>query len=296
MSYRNNFDSEEGLSLATKIFRYGGIAVAALIILTIGGCVGLNTVAPNAGFQAVLVKKPLIFGQGGIDPTPVKTGRVFVAPSTEAIFISTQPIQAHIEFADLMTSDGVPLSFDAVTRLQVTDTVELITRFGEGWYANNVEREIMNLTRQAVRKRGMNETAISSTAIEAIDYEVKFGVDGKGGITKYLHDIRMPVNLIDFTVGKANPPSPIKSQRIETAQQQQRILTEQQTKLAEDARKMAEESRAAADNAYRNQMGLSPDQFLQLENIKMQDRVCSNGAKCTFIANAGKSQPILDAR
>jgi hypothetical protein len=68
----------------------------------------------------------------------------------------------------------------------------------------------------------------------------------------------LPVTLINVTVGRALPPDAIKHQRIETAQQEQRVLTEGQTKLAEDARKAAEQSRADADNAYRNALGLSP--------------------------------------
>jgi hypothetical protein len=48
-----------------------------------------------------------------------------------------------------------------------------------------------------------------------------------------------------------------KDQRVATATEQQRQLTEQQRKIAEDARLEAERSRAAADNAYRNSVGLS---------------------------------------
>ena len=49
----------------------------------------------------------------------------------------------------------------------------------------------------------------------------------------------------------------------------------------------AETSRADADNAYRESMHLSPEQFIQLETIKMQREVCGyNGkATCTFIQN-----------
>jgi len=90
-----------------------------------------------------------------------------------------------------------------------------------------------------------------------------------------------------MTVGKANPPDAIKNQRIETAAQEQRSNTERQRKLAEDQRLQAETSRAAADNAYREAMHLSPEQFIQLEQIKMQEAVCGREGKgaCTFIQN-----------
>ncbi len=263
------------------------LAVLAIATMFSTGC---STASPNAGYEAVLIEKPLFFGHGGIDPEPVKTGLTFTALTTDTIYVSMQPIQAHVKFDDIMSSDGVPLDFDAVIRLQVLDSVELIRKFGENWYGNNIEREFSNRVRQAVRKHGMNETAISTTAIDAIDTEVT------GAMEKYFIDAKIPVKLIQITVGKANPPDSIKNQRIETAQQEQRILTESQRKLAEDSRRAAELSRAEADNAYRNAMSLSPDQFLKLENIKMQHEVCSHGAKCVFISNGSNSQPILDAR
>ena len=60
-----------------------------------------------------------------------------------------------------------------------------------------------------------------------------------------------------------------------------------QKKLAEDKRKLAEQARAASDNAYREAMHLSPEQFIQLETIKMQEQVCGKDGKgnCTFIQN-----------
>jgi methylphosphotriester-DNA--protein-cysteine methyltransferase len=97
-----------------------------------------------------------------------------------------------------------------------------------------------------------------------------------------------------MTVGRANPPDSIKNQRIETATQEQRVQTEKQIKLAEDQRKAAEESRAAADNAYRQAIGLSPEQYVQLKRIEMERAVCNEG-KCTFIENAS-AVPTFNVR
>lgn len=263
------------------------LAAAAIATIALTGC---STATPNAGFEGVLVEKPWVFGHGGIDSQPVRTGQEYIAWSTDVIYVNMQPIQAHVKADDIMTNDGVPLGFDAIIRVQVLDSVDLIKRFGQGWYENNVERQFFNLIRQQVRQHGMNETAIQPTAIEDIDNKVSVGME------KYFKDINMPVKLIAVTVGRANPPDSIKNQRIETAAQQQRILTEGQKKLAEDARKAAEQSRAEADNAFRNAMQMSPDQYLQLEQINMMHDVCKSGAKCTFISNGGKAQPILDAR
>ncbi len=264
----------------------GLIASAAAI-----SAVGCTTAHPDAGYEAVLVKKPYFFGHGGVDPEPVESGLTYVAPSTEVIYVCMQPIQQEVKLDDLMTRDGVPVSFDAVIRVQVQDPVDLIRRFGQQWYENNVERQFSNLIRQAVRNRGLNEVAIDSSAVDAIDHEVA------DGMAQYLKQINMPVSLVAVTVGRAIPPDAIKNQRIETAEQQQRIITEGQTKLAEDARKAAETSRADADNAYRNAMNMSPDQYLELMRINMQHDACTTGnAHCTLILNGSRSSTILDAK
>ena len=200
-----------------------------------------------------------------------------------------RPQQFPVHFDDFMSSDGVPLDFDAVIRLQVTNSVSLIRDFGPDWYNLNVKAEFANRVRQAVRKHGMNETAIDTKAIDAIDKEVSVEME------KYLQSANLPVKMVQMTVGKANPPDSIKSQRVDTATQQQRVLTERERKLAEDSRLKAEQSRAAADNAYRQAMQLSPDQFLALETIKMQRDVCAKGGTCTFFIG-GNVTPVLNVK
>jgi uncharacterized protein YaiL (DUF2058 family) len=141
------------------------------------------------------------------------------------------------------------------------------------------------MVRQAVRKHGMNETVISTTALDGIDEEIRTS------LVDFIKDKKLPIQLVTMTVGKANPPDAIKTQRIETATQEQRIQTEKQKKLAEDQRLQAEQSRANADNAYRESMHLSPEQFIELERIKMQQEACAHGG-CTFIQ--GHATPVLN--
>ncbi len=265
------------------------IGVPVVVVLFLLFFFMVRSVKPDAGYEAVLVHKPIIFGHGGVDTAPIKTGRSYVWFTTEPVYVNMQPIQFNEHFEDLMSSDGVPLDFDSIIRLKVIDSVTLIRDFGPHWYEKNVKAEFRNRVRQAVRKHGMNETAIDTKAIDAIDAEVS------AAMTKCVEDAKLPLKMMDVTVGKANPPDSIKSQRVETAAQQQRVLTEQQRKLAEDARKQAETSRAASDNAYRLAMGMAPDQFIQLENIKMMKEVCKSG-NCTFIVAPSGVSPIIDIR
>lgn len=254
--------------------------VVTFVVTVIGWLALIRSVTPNFGEEAVLIDKPLIFGHEGVRDESVKPGRKYVWWTTKPVIVNVQPEQRPMHFDDLMSSDGVPLDFDSVIRLQVTNPVKMIKEFGDTWYEKNVEAEFINRVRQAVRKHGMNETAISTVAIDKIDSEVSEEME------KYFISAKLPVKLVQVTVGKANPPDSIKDQRIETAAQQQRCLSEVQRKLAEDKRKMAEESRAASDNAYRKAMSLSPEQFIQLEQIKALKDIAKT-EKATLILGNG---------
>jgi regulator of protease activity HflC (stomatin/prohibitin superfamily) len=262
------------------------MSIQRSIVIVALGAIGLlafgcSRFSPDAGHEIVLVQKPWIFGHGGVYSESVKTGLTFGAITTSGIDVYMQPQKFDTELPDTMTSDGVPITFHAIMVLQITDSVLLIKNFGPDWYRNNLEEPFKTMVRQAVRKRGMNETAISTTALDDIDNEIH------DSLIAFIESKSLPVKLITMTVGKANPPDSVKHQRIETATQEQRIQTEMQRKLAEDQRLKAEQSRANADNAYRESMHLSPEQFIQLETIKMQDHVCGRDGKanCTFIQN-----------
>jgi regulator of protease activity HflC (stomatin/prohibitin superfamily) len=268
-------------------------AAAIVSVLALAAC---STVQPDAGHEAVLVRKPLIFGSGGVDEKPVKTGLKYVAFTTEGIDVNMQPRRVDVEFTDLMTSDGVPIDFHAVLTLQVTDSVKLVRDFGAdmtgnatpGFWTRNLDQPFRTAVRDAVKAHGMNEMAIQATAAEQVDRAVT------DHLLAIIKETGVPVKVLDVSLGRANPPDAILHQRVETAAQEQRINTEKQKKLAEDQRKLAEESRAAADQAYNQKMGLNTEQYVALQAIQMQRDVCAKGT-CTFIYGASAT-PMLNLR
>jgi regulator of protease activity HflC (stomatin/prohibitin superfamily) len=268
----------------------GGVV---LIVVALSACA---TVQPDAGHEAVLVRKPLVFGSGGVDSTPVKTGLKYVAFTTKGIDVNMQPRRIDEEFTDLMTLDGVPIDFHSVITLQVVDSVKLVRDFGAdagpdgvpGFWMRNMDQPFRTAVRDAVKAHGMNEMAIQATASDDVDRVVT------EHLLRIVKETGVPVKILDVSLGRANPPDAILHQRVETAAQEQRINTEKQKKLAEDQRKMAEESRAAADQAYNQKMGLNTEQYVALQAIQMQRDVCSKGT-CTFIYGANAT-PLLNLR
>lgn len=260
-----------------------------LLIVVCAVAVGCGQAAPDPGQEAVLVYKPVIFGHGGIDETPIKTGMTYVAPSTSVIYVNMQPRQQHFAFDDLFTNDGVPLDFHAAVQYQITDSVKLVKEFGAddtehgmGFFLRTLDMPFRMMVRDAVKKHGLNEMAINVSAAQQVDDEVS---------ARFAEEVKrtgVPIKVLSVTLGRANPPDAIKHQRIATAEQEQRVNTEKQAKLAEDQRKAHEQSRAEADNAYREAMHLTPEQFVQLKQIEAFTQVCAyQRGNCTFISGNG---------
>lgn len=272
--------------------RISVVMLGAIMALGLAGC---SVASPNAGHQAVWVEKPWFFGHGGIDPIPVTTGRSYGAATSDAIDVDMLPQRVDMEFDDMMTSSGVPVSFHVVAQFRVVDSVKLVSQFGAdrdeskwGFWDRNMDQPLRTAVRDSVKKRDMQEMAISQSAADAVGQEVGAAAN------QLVQQLGLPILFTAMNVGRVNPPDAIKSQRIETAAQEQRAITEQQTKLAEDQRKAAETSRASADNAYREAMGLSPQQFIQLETIKMERDVCGHGGSNCTIFMGGGPVPTLD--
>lgn len=273
------------------------ITVLLVLFAAFVFAIGCSVASPDAGHEVVWVKKPWIFGHGGVVQTPVRTGLELGAISSNDVDVDMLPQRVDMEFDDMMTKTGVPVNFHVVITFQITDSVTIVSKFGAdrdakgnwGFWGRNLDQPIRTAGRDSVKKREMQEMAISQTAADAVGEEMRTAAE------QIVNTTRIPIRIMALNVGRVNPPDAIKNQRIATAEQEQRAITEQQRKLAEDQRKEAERSRASADNAYREAMQLSPEQFLRLETIHMQHDVCGpqGKANCTFLMGGGVS-PIVD--
>jgi hypothetical protein len=97
-----------------------------------------------------------------------------------------------------MTSDGVPITFHAITVLQVTDSVSLIKNFGPDWYKNNLEEPFKTMVRQAVGDNQftlMNEQSRQSFNI-SVNSSTVFEDFGRTGCTAN------PANVSCVAVGQ----------------------------------------------------------------------------------------------
>lgn len=236
------------------------------LLLTTSGCL---LVAIDAGHEGVLVEKPFFLGHGGVDPVPSTTGRVAIAITTEVIAVDVRPSQ-YSEHFDIISQENAPVSFDAFLIANVMEgrSPELISRFGPNWYVNNVKEAFRTFVREEVQKYPLFQLTTDPTTRtklqDAIYQEVR---------TKLIEKQNIPVRLNRIVIGSILPPQGVLEQTAQTIIQEQRKITMIEFQKAEEAREKAERQRGIADRAYREHLGLSAPEFVDLRRIEVQKEI-----------------------
>jgi regulator of protease activity HflC (stomatin/prohibitin superfamily) len=246
------------------------------LLLLVSGCI---MPAIDAGHEGVLVTKPILFGHGGVESTPATTGRIMVAPTTEVIDVDIRPIQ-HSEHFDIISAENAPVSFDAFLISNVLEgrSPELISRFGPSWYANNVKEAFRTFVREEVQKYQLFELttkpATRAKLQEAVEQEVRTRLFDKPGL---------PIRLNRVVIGSILPPKSVLEQTAETIKQEQRKMTMIEFQKAEEAREKAERQRGIADRAYREHLGLSAPEFVDLRRVEVQKEIVQHAPSALTI-------------
>lgn len=247
-----------------------------------------SRIITEPGTETVLVDKPYLIGHGGVRDESQKPGAAWYFPSTHAINVPVVPIKLDEKFDDLITAgDNIPVDFNSFLQLQISDPVSVIKKYGERWYDNNLKEQYRTIVRNAAKKYTMNQLLSDNESVKQLENSIL------SETKKLVADNGLPVRVLDVNLGKVLPDGKILEEINETGRQKQRSKTMEASKAAEDQRKMAESARAAADNAYRNEMGMSPEQFLRLEDIKNK-RILYETCKgnCSIVLTDG-SHPVL---
>ena len=240
-------------------------AVLAFGVLALGtGCVAIE-----AGHEGVLVEQPFFFGHGGVNPVPATTGRINLAPTTKVIDVDIRPIQ-YSEHFDIISAENAPVSFDAFLIANVIEgrSPELISKYGPNWYANNAKEAFRTFVREEVQRYPLFQLTTDPTTRQklqdAIAKEVQLKLIERQGI---------PVRLNRVVVGSILPPKGVVEQTTQTIIQEQRKITMVEFQKAEESREKAEKQRGIADRAYRESLGLTAPEFVDLRRIEVQKEI-----------------------
>lgn len=266
------------------------VLIAMVFISMLSGCSCSNI---DAGEEGVLTMKPIIFGRGGVDPTPISTGMTFTAWTTSVDRYDIKPAQYTEEFDDLITADNNPVDFNAYVELQIikSQSPKLHEAFGREWYARKIKEEF----RTAIRANGKKHTMFVLTSDPGVLDEM--GIAVKLFLTEYVKKQEIPVQVNRVTIGKVSPPKEVTEETMRTAAQRQRKLTETERADAELSRKKAEENKALADRAYRENFGMSVDQYLELRSLEIEKEkldIVRNKENVTIILNSGGAVPTFN--
>jgi len=244
-------------------FMLGVVGVLGASLST-SGCVAIE-----AGHEGVMVEQPFFFGHGGIDPAPSKTGRVWVAPTTKVIEVDVRPLQ-YSEHFDIISAENAPVSFDAFLIANVVEgrSPELIGRYGATWYQNNVKEAFRTFVREEVQRYPLFQLTTDPTTRTKLQDAIAREVQ-----SKLIDKQNMPIRLNRVVVGSILPPKGVVEQTTQTIVQEQRKITMVEFQKAEEAREKAEKQRGIADRAYRESLGLTAPEFVDLRRIEVQKEI-----------------------
>ncbi len=245
--------------------RQGAWSMVALgAMLLTSGCVAID-----AGHEGVLAEQPFFFGHGGVDGMPSKTGRVWVAPTTKVVEVDLRPLQ-YSEHFDIISAENAPVSFDAFMIANVVEgrSPELISRYGANWYQNNVKEAFRTFVREEVQRYPLFQLTTDPTTRTKLQDAIAREVQ-----SKLIEKQNMPIRLNRVVVGSILPPKGVVEQTTQTIVQEQRKLTMVEFQRAEEAREKAEKQRGIADRAYRESLGLTATEFVDLRRIEVQKEI-----------------------
>lgn len=264
------------------------ISTLVLGVLAMMGMASCTKVEVNAGEEAVKIHQPWIFGHGGVDEKPVKTGLEWTWLSTSSEKFRITPVKYEQELNDIISNENTPLDFKTMILLKITEgkTPVLLQNYGKDWYENNIKNYHYNLTCNYVSRYSPFELTSNREVLAKIDSCVK------ADMVKYIGELSVnkefPVEVIDVITGRAIPNSAQLEEMNNTAAQIQAKQTQNRREEMEEARERAEKKRAAADKAYQHEMGLSADQFIQLRAWDVIEK--KQGANIDVLVGGGTSQ------
>lgn len=243
------------------------IKILSVFVLAISMC-SCHGVRPKAGEEAVLTYTPWFFGHGGVDMEAIPTGLTWCVFTTSATYFPIVPVKNQVDMDDLFSDDNTPLDFHTVIRTQIIQGKSpiLLQNYGENWFDANLYNYYCNLIRDQISQHSPFDLMSNRQVLNEIDEKVK------QSMTKYIaklsEDKEFPVRIIEVTIGKATPNAEQLAEMNKTAKAVQARQTQEREVEVQLAREKAERQRAIADKAYREELGLSTGDFINLKWIE----------------------------
>lgn len=232
-------------------------------MLSIQSC---SLVEPDGDEESVLIMKPVIFGHGGVEKTPISSGSTWVAPTTDHVEFKIVPINYEEELKNVMTKDNTPITTVINVTLQIKkgESPVLYEKFGEGWYQNSLQPNIRTSARNKFSAFELFDLTSNRQTSENIQNTLK------EYLTNRINRLNMPLEVVDISIAGITPPVEVLNETKKTAAHNQEIYSQTQRAAAETARKQAEVNKAIADKAYQREMNMTTEEYLHLREIEIE--------------------------
>ena len=240
-------------------------SVAFVAMLCMTSCHG---VSPDADEEATLIYKPWFFGHGGVDMEAVESGLTWCWWSTHSETFKIVPVKHQVDMDDLFSDDNTPLDFHTIiiTQIQKGKSPILLQNYGVDWFNTNIYNYYCNLVRDHISQHSPFDLMSNRAILNEIDAKVLKQMQNH--IAELSKEKEFPIVIKQVTIGKATPNKEQLEEMNKTAKAVQAKQTQDREAEVQAAREKAERQRAKADKAYREELGLSTQDFISLKWIE----------------------------
>lgn len=235
--------------------------LAFVAVLSMTSCHG---VSPDADEEAVLIYKPWFLGHGGVDNNAVESGLTWCWWSTHSETFKIIPVKHQVDMDDLFSDDNTPLDFHTIiiTQIQKGKTPILLQNYGIDWFNTNIYNYYCNLVRDHISQHSPFDLMSNRAILNEIDSKVLTQLQAH--VKELSKEKEFPIIIKQVTIGKAIPNKDQLAEMNRTAKAVQAKQTQEREAEVQIARGKAERERAKADKAYREELGLTTQEFIEI--------------------------------
>lgn len=180
-------------------FKLVGIVVGVIIAAVAAVRFGLmHSVVVAPGQEAVFIDKPYFWGKQGVRDEPLQAGRKTEFNTTTEIFVTVFPQARAIKLSGLPSKDSVPFEIEATATFRVTDSPDIIRKFGPNWYEDATKAKLYAPIRAAIGRRMSKDLMTDADTIRQVELEIA------EDIRQMLVEEGIAVELTDFNVQQVN--------------------------------------------------------------------------------------------
>lgn len=241
----------------------------ALFALTFNSC---NVCKVDGTQEGVFVKQPWFFGKGGVSNEPLTDGSEWKVFTTKFYTYSTVPTRHDENFDDIASDDGTPIDMTAhiVLRLKPGKSPVLHQNYGPDWYENNIKEVFREAVRNFISTYDMRSLISEREIYDTVKFDIMQRINVY--INNLSKDAEFPIEVCNVIVDKARPNAGVLEELNNTAikmQQKQTAIMEQEM---QEERRITEHKRALADKEYQATIGFSPQQFIMLKSLELENQ------------------------